>query len=455
MQGKRWVSHSGQPVHEDAGGYPDPSGDEVMQRFLIRRCSMKISIFSAVRAFCLMAILVSGTALVPAGAGAAEPIKLGLLEDQSGNFAIAVIPKIHAVELAVEEINGKGGVLGRPIKIIHYDTQSDNTRFQEFARRLIQQDKVDVILGAFSSASREAIRPIMDKYNQLYFYNNQYEGGVCDSNNFVTGAVPEQQFSTLIPWMMEKYGKKVYTIAADYNFGQISAEWVRIIVKENGGTMVGEEFIPLSVSQFSQTIQNIQKAKPDVLVTLLVGANQASFYEQQAAANLGFPMASSVNVGQAYEHRRFKAPALKDMYVTANYVEEVDSPASNDFKKRFHAKFPNEPYINQEAANSYDAVYLYKAGIEKAGSTDQKKVAAALRSGGLCTTGPSGKVCIDPKSQHTSHTIYLVHVKADHSVEIPKVWDNIQPYWLGQVGCDLSKKADHNQYTPSHLPKKK
>ena len=152
------------------------------------------------------------------------------------------------------------------------------------ARRLIQQDKADVVFGAFSSASREAIRPIMDRFAQLYWYNNQYEGGVCDANVFVTGAVPEQQFSTLIPWMMEKYGKKVYTIAADYNFGQISAEWVRSLVAQGGGTMVGEEFIPLSVSQFSQTIQNIQKAAPDFVVTLLVGANQASYYEQQAAA---------------------------------------------------------------------------------------------------------------------------------------------------------------------------
>jgi branched-chain amino acid transport system substrate-binding protein len=402
----------------------------------------------------LASVMAAGSLMMSMPASAADPIKVGILEDQSGNFAIAVIPKIYAYQLAVDEINAKGGVLGRPLKIMHYDTQSDNTRFQEFARRLIQQDKADVIFGAFSSASREAIRPIMDRSKQLYFYNNQYEGGVCDSNVFVTGAVPEQQFSTLIPWMMEKYGKKVYIIAADYNFGQISAEWVRKIVKEKGGTVVGEEFIPLSVSQFSQTIQNIQKAKPDVLVTLLVGANQASFYEQQAAANLSIPMASSVNVGQAYEHKRFKPPALKDMYVTANYVEEVKSPASDDFKKRFRAKFPQVEYINQEAANAYDAIYLYKAGVEKAGTTDQEKVKAALRSGGICTDGPSGKVCIDPKSQHVSHLIYLVHVNADHSVEIPKVWDDIQPYWLGEVGCDLSKKPDTSQYTPSNLPKK-
>jgi len=396
----------------------------------------------------------AGLACSSVAALAADPVKLGLLEDASGNFALATIPKIHATELAVDEINAKGGILGRPIKLIAYDTQSDNTKFQELSRRLIQIDKADVIFGGFSSASREAIRPIMDRAHQLYWYNNQYEGGVCDSNVFVTGAVPEQQFSTLIPWMMQKYGKKVYTIAADYNFGQISAEWVRNIVKANGGTMVGEEFIPLSVSQFGQTIQNIQKAKPDFVMTLLVGANQASYYEQQASAHLNLPMGSSVNVGQAYEHKRFKAPALKDMFVTANYVEEVDSPASNDFKKRFHAKYPNEPYINQEAANAYDAVYLYKAAVEKAKSTDQTAVRKALEAGNICTDGPSGKVCIDPKSHHLSHTIYLVHVKEDHSVEIPKVWDNVQPYWLDQVGCNLPHKPDHRQYTPSSLPSK-
>src|ERR1700712_240558 len=385
---------------------------------------------------------------------AADPVKLGLLEDASGNFALATIPKIHATQLAVDEINAKGGIMGRPVKLIAYDTQSDNTKFQELSRRLIQTDKADVIFGGFSSASREAIRPIMDRAHQLYWYNNQYEGGVCDSNVFVTGAVPEQQFSTLIPWMMQKYGKKVYTIAADYNFGQISAEWVRNIVKENGGTMVGEEFIPLSVSQFGQTIQNIQKAKPDFVMTLLVGANQASYYEQQASAHLNLPMGSSVNVGQAYEHKRFKAPALKDMFVTANYVEEVDSPASNDFKKRFHAKYPNEPYINQEAANAYDAVYLYKAAVEKAKSTNQAAVEKALDEGGICTDGPSGKVCIDPKSHHLTHTIYLAHVKADHSIEFPKVWNDIKPYWLGDAGCNLAAKGDTSQYTPSNPPKR-
>ena len=408
----------------------------------------------------LIVLLFSSFLMFFSSAQAADTIKLGILEDETGNFAIAVVPKIHAYELAVKEINAAGGVLGKKLEIVRYDTQSDNRRFHEFARRLIKKDKVDVVFGAFSSASRESIRGIMEKNKMLYFYNNQYEGGVCSKTTFMTGAVPEQQFSTLVPWMMDKYGKNVYTIAADYNFGQISAEWVRQIVKEAGGTMVGEEFIPLDVSQYSQTIQKIQKAKPDVLMTLLVGAKQASFYEQQASAGLNIPMATSINVGQAYEHRRFAPPALENMYVTVNYIEEVHDviksgefhDKSKDYVKRFRALYPNEPYINMESANAYNAIYMYSKAVEKAGSTDTMKVVKALESG-ISHDGPSGVVTMDPKSHHGSHTIFLVRVGKGHEVTIPKIWKDIQPYWLGDSGCDLANKDDYSQYTPSNPPK--
>lgn len=390
--------------------------------------------------------------MAAAPALAQDPIKIGVLEDQSGDFAAATNVKVHAIELAAEEINAAGGIAGRPIELVVYDTQSDNRRYQEFMRRVLQRDQVDVVFAGFSSASREAYRPIVNQFDGLAFYNNQYEGGVCDANMIVTGAVPEQQFSTLIPWMMETYGPKVYTIAADYNFGQISAEWVRNIVKENGGEMVGEEFIPLGVSQFSQTIQNIQEANPDFVVTLLVGAAQASYYEQAAAAKVGKPMASSVNVGQGYEHKRFTPPSLANMYVTTNYIEEVDTPASKAFLEKFHAKYPDEPYVNQEAANSYIAMNLYKQMVERAGSTDHAAIRAELAKGDVCFDGPSGNVCLDPKSQHMSHTIFLAKVEDDHSISFPKVWEDIKPYWLGDEGCDLTQDDPSAQYTPSSPP---
>ncbi len=406
---------------------------------------------------CSIAVAVLGTlsfAAAVGGAMAADPIKVGLLEDVSGDLGLFGKPKLNGSQLAVEEINKAGGIMGRPIELIHLDPQGDNARYQEFARRLTSKDKVDVLIGGITSASREAIRPIMDRTDTLYIYTNQYEGGVCDAGMISNGAIPEQQFSTLIPYMIATYGKKVYTIAADYNFGQISAEWNRKLVKEQGGTVVGEEFIPLGVSQFAQTIQNIQKAKPDWLLTINVGAAQDSFFEQAAAAKLGLPMASSIKIMLGFEHKRFAPPALYRMNAVANWFEELDTPEAEDFKKRWHAKFPKEQYINDMGYNAYVALYQYKMLVEKAKSTKLADIRKVIATGKACVTAPEGEVCIDPKSQHTSHRMRMVTVDEKHNVKVIKDFGVIQPYWLGEIGCDLTKKNDKKQYTPSELPTK-
>lgn len=397
--------------------------------------------------------LAMATAVVP-HAQAQEKIKIGLLEDISGDLASMGLPKLHGSQLAVEEINAKGGIMGRQIELIHLDPQGDNARYQEFARRLIQRDKVDVLIGGITSASREALRPIVNRADKLYFYTNQYEGGVCDGNMISVGAVPEQQLSTLIPWMVEQHGKKVYTVAADYNFGQLTAEWTRDLLKKPGGTVIGEEFIPLGVSQFSQTIQNIQKARPDWLMMLNVGAAQDSFFEQAAAAKLALPMASPIKVMLGFEHKRFKPPALENMHAVANWFEEIDTPAAEDFKKRWRAKFPNETYINDMGYNAYVAINFYKMLVEAAKSTDKAEIRKVIATGQACIDAPEGRICIDPKSQHTSHHMRMIRVKADHSVEVIKDFGEIQPYWLGEIGCDLTKNDPKEQYSPSNLPKK-
>jgi len=392
--------------------------------------------------------VVGGTAL------AADPLKIGLLEDISGDLALLGKPKLNGSQLAVEEINKAGGIMGRKIELIHLDPQGDNARYQEFARRLLNKDKVDVLIGGITSASREAVRPIVNRTKTPYFYTNQYEGGVCDASMVSIGAVPEQQFSTMIPYMVETFGKKVYVIAADYNFGQISAEWNRKIVKDLGGTVVGEEFIPLGVSQFAQTIQNIQKAKPDWILTINVGAAQDSFFEQAAAAKLNLPMGSSIKVMLGFEHKRFAPPALNKMHAVANWFEEIDTPEANDFKKRWRAKFPNETYINDMGYNAYTAIYMYKTMVEQAKSTKLENLRKVIAAGKACIDAPEGKICVDPKSQHTSHRMRLISVDEKHNVKVLKDYGVIQPYWLGEIGCDLTKKNDKKQYTPTDLPKK-
>ena len=131
------------------------------------------------------------------------------------------------------------------------------------------------------------------------------------------------------------------------------------------------------------------------------------------------------------------------MYVTVNYIEEVHDviksgefhDKSKDFVKDLNS-LSNEPYINMESANAYIIKFIRKC-CEKAGTTDTVKVVEALESG-ISFDGPSGGSNIDPKSHHGSHTIFLVEVGKGHKVSIPKVWKDIQPYWLGQSGCNLA-----------------
>lgn len=403
---------------------------------------------------CALACLLALAALPVTSTLAAEPIKVGLMEDISGDLAFMGLPKLHGAQLATEEINKAGGILGRPIELIHLDPQGDNARYQEFTRRLLNRDKVDVLIGGITSASREAVRPIVNRTQTPYFYTNQYEGGVCDANMISTGAVPEQQFSTLIPYMVEKYGKKVYVVAADYNFGQISAEWNRSLLKDLGGQAVGEEFIPLGVSQFAQTIQNIQKAKPDWLLMLNVGAAQDSFFEQAQAAKLNLPMGSSIKVMLGFEHKRFAPPALNQMNATANWFEEVDTPEADAFKKKWRTKFPNETYINDMGYNAYVTMFLYKNIVEAAKSTKLADMRKVIATGNACVDAPEGRICVDPKSQHVSHRMRLISVDEKHNVKVVKDYGTVQPYWLGKIGCDLTKKNDRKQYTPSDLPGK-
>ncbi len=374
---------------------------------------------------------ISGFPLIqPARAAASATIKFGLLEDRSGNFAIFGLNKWHGTQLAIKEINegwtldggvqgpggpgvfakvaakpptenikgivdrggtesvdatvwnegdeylvksGENGVLGRQIDLIAPDPQSDNTQFQSLARRLILQDKVDVIMGGFASAEREAIRPIMDQNKMLYFYNNQYEGGVADENTFCTGALPEQQIVPVMQYMIKNFGPKIYILAADYNFGQLSAAWTNAMAPLLKAKVIGQEFVPLSVSQFASSIARIQQAKPDWLMMYITGQNHSNYYPQANAAGLKIPMGSSINIAQGYEHLRFKPPALARFHVTASYMEEIPTPRNRKFVERWRKMFPSEPYMAMEGHSAYVATHLYAKAVRLAGTTDKPR----------------------------------------------------------------------------------
>jgi len=448
-------------------------------------------------------------AFVRASSTKSGPIKLGLLEDRSGNFALFGIPKHHGTLLAAKEINegytlaggptgpggmgalgraaakspvvnakdgiknsggamqdagvifndsdeilvesGEKGILGRELKVLAPDPQSDNRRFQSLTNRLILDEKVDVMMAAFASAEREAIRPIMDKNKQLYFYNNQYEGGVADKYTFCTGAVAEQQIIPAMEYCVANFGPRFYILAADYNFGQLSAMWSRAFAPVIGAQVVGQEFIPLSVSQFSSTIARVQKAKPDWMMMYITGENHSNFYPQANAAGVKIPMGSSINMAQGYEHTRFSPPALSGMHVAVNYMEEIPTNRNQAFVKRWRKMFPDEPYISQQAQNAYIATHLYAKAVRIAETTDQAQVIEALESG-LGMEAPEGWVFMDPATHHLSHYIRIASCDDQHNISFVKEWTYIEPWWTRRLGTNLVRYPEFKQYTPAEDP---
>lgn len=407
-------------------------------------CSVGAGLAAALVAFGLMA---DG----PARA-AEDTIKICVIDDHSGDFALPNIPKTRGAQLAVDQINAKGGVLGRQLELIHYDGQSDVKRHQEMANKCILDDEADVIMAGYTSSEREAARAVAVKNKTIFWHNNQGEGGIADKYSFFTGPIPEQQILTGVEYMIKKFGPKMYVLAADYGFGQVSALWTHVAAGLYGGEIVGEEFIPLGNSEYAASIANVQKAKPDFMVHFLVGANQSQFYPQAQAVNLGLPAISTVNLQQGYEHKQFPAPSLANMFIPVAYIEEIPTAANQDFLAAWHAKWPDEPYVNQPARCAYVAVNIMAEAWRRAGTTETDAVIAALESG-ITFDAPEGRVLLDPATHHLTMKIRMARVDEKHDISWVHEFGPVEPWWLRTLGVNLVRQNDGKQYLPWDDPR--
>ncbi len=397
------------------------------------------------REFLGAAATLTGTALLPRVAMASDTIKLGSVLDTSGIFDAYGKPMDMAMRLAVQEINAAGGLLGRQVEVAAYDTQSDMALYSQYAQQLTRQDRVDVVHGGILSASREAIRQTMRKTNTLYFYNVLYEGGVCDRNIFINGVTPAQQVEALVPYAMGKTGKKVYILAADYNYGQITARWIQKFVADNGGETVGVDFFPLDVSDFGSTIAKIQSVGPDLVIAPLVGGAHLSFFRQWAAAGMKDKIAlASTTLGVGNEHKVLTAEEGNGIMVAYNYSQQLDTPANKAFKASWSAAYGDSATIHEIAVSNYQGVKTWAKAVEMAGSMDREAIIAALE-GGISIEGPAGKVTVDPKTHHAVLDVHLMEFE-NQEMKVIETLPQRQPIDT-QAVCDLSANPnDNTQY---------
>ena len=382
--------------------------------------------------------------LLPGSAFAADDIAIGSIHDLSGGLDIYGKPMVDALTLAIEEQNAAGGLLGKQVRLVSYDPQSNMQLYTQFAQQAALKDKVAVVMGGITSASREVIRPVLDRSKTLYFYNTQYEGGVCDMDIYCTGVTPAQTVGKLVPYAMKKWGKKIYVVAADYNYGQITSQWVKKFAQENGGSTVAIEFFPLDVTNFGPTISKIEAAKPDMLFSALVGGAHISFYRQWAAAGMNkkIPLASST-FGVGNEQIVLSAEEANGYLLSYNYFQSLPTPENKAFLERFHKRFGADyPNVTELACGTYQGFKLWAEGVKKAGSIDVAKVIPALDSG-ISIQGPSGKVTIDGQTHHCILNVSLAEVQ-DKQFKILETFDQSPPSDTSAV-CNLVKNPKDNQ----------
>jgi urea transport system substrate-binding protein len=393
--------------------------------------------------------LLSSSALVFIAATAATAeTKIGAIFDLTGGLNIYGIQQNNALQLAVEDINAAGGVLGEPISVASYDAQSELTKYTQYATTAILRDHVNALFAGLTSSSREAIRPIVQANNVPYFYSSLYEGGACDKQTFVTGSSASQQLGVLIDWAIKKYGPKIYIMAPDYNFGSISAHWVHEYAKQFGGEVVGEDFLALTVTDYAPTIQKIQQTKPDFIVALPVGANQTGFLEQFAAAGLKESIGVvSTNYGSGNQQVVVSPAAGAGLIASQGYFMPVENAANAAFVSAWTAKYGTAEPIVAGAVDTWNAVHLWAAAVNKAGSAEPEATIAALESGATFDA-PNGTVSFTPGSHHLLQNIYIAEGDANHGFKIIETMENVAPSYEDTM-CDLIKDPTlATQFTP-------
>lgn len=366
-----------------------------------------------------------------------EPIKVGVLHSLSGTMSISEVAVKDGTLMAIEEINAKGGILGRKIVPTVEDGASDWPTFAEKAKKLILQDKVAVVFGCWTSASRKAVLPVFEKYNHLLFYPVQYEGLEASKNIVYTGAAPNQQIMPAVTWLLKDGRKKFFLLGSDYVFPRTANLIIKAQLKAEGGTMVAEEYTPLGHTEYSTVISKIKAAKPDVIFNTLNGDSNVAFFKQLKAAGITAKDIPVMSVSIAEDELRGIGADIAEGHLAAwNYFMSMSTPENTTFVKSYKARYGKDRVTDDPIEAGYFGVYLWAEAVKKAGTTDVNKVREAVR--GVKYKAPEGMVAVNPTNNHTSKIVQIGKVRKDGQFDI--LWSTGKPVEPEPFPALVSKK---------------
>ncbi|MFP6660579.1 MAG: urea ABC transporter substrate-binding protein [Myxococcota bacterium] len=407
-----------------------------------------------------LCVFVAAAFALPAGAATDKgPIKVGILHSLSGTMAISETSLKDVALMTIDEINANGGVNGRQLEAVVVDPASDWPLFAEKARELIEQHKVDVVFGCWTSVSRKSVLPVFEELNGLLFYPVQYEGEESSRNVFYTGAAPNQQAIPAVEYLMSEDGggaKRWVLLGTDYVYPRTTNKILRYFLRSKGvaDSDIMETYTPFGHSDYQTIVADIKKfsaGKPTAVVSTINGDSNVPFYKELGAQGIeadDIPVVA-FSVGED-ELRGMDTSALVGHLAAWNYFMSIDNAENKDFIKKWKAyvKKHNLPGGDSRVTSdpmeaTYIGIKMWAQAAEQAGTTDVDAVRQAV--GGQTVVSPSGyTITMDAANHHLHKPVVIGEMTADGQFDI--VWQTDGPIraeaWSPHIPDSASKIAD-------------
>ncbi len=354
------------------------------------------------------------------------PIRVGILHSETGSTSVSEKSMIEAELLAIKEINAAGGLLGgRLVEGVVADGRSDWPTFAREAEHLIDREKVSVIFGCWSSASRKSVKPVVEQKSHLLIYPMAYEGLEQSPNIVYTGAAPNQQVIPAVSWCFEKLkARKFFLVGSDYVWPHCVNEIIKDQLKALGAECAGESYILFGSNAVEDSVAAIGKASPDVIISTLVGDSNDPFYRRLQSARI-LPERTPVVCFSIAEDELRKLPlkAMVGDYAAWDYFQSIDRPENRAFVQKFKAVYGGDRVTSDAIEAAYNSVYLWAQAVAEAETDQVADVIKALRRQSL--NAPEGIVTVDSETQHTWRPVSIGRIRGDGQFDL--VWSTDKP----------------------------
>jgi urea transport system substrate-binding protein len=394
-----------------------------------------------------------------ATSGTGETIKVGILHSLSGTMAISETSLKDVALMTIEEINSKGGVLGKKIEPIVVDPASNWPLFAEKARELVQKDGVAATFGCWTSVSRKSVLPVFEELNGLLFYPVQYEGEESSFNVFYTGAAPNQQAIPAVEYLMSDAGggaKRFVLLGTDYVYPRTTNKILRYFLHSKGisDDDIKEEYTPFGHSDYQTIVSEIKtfaKGKRTAVISTINGDSNVPFYKELGNQGLkakDIPVVA-FSVGEE-ELRGIDTTPLVGHLAAWNYFMSIDTPENKAFIDQWksYVKAKNLPNGDKRVTNdpmeaTYIGIHMWAQAVDQAGTTNVDAVRQAL--GYQTFHSPSGfDIKLDAKNHHLHKPVFIGEVQANGQFKI--VWKTEGPIraqaWSPFIPDSAKKVAD-------------